>query len=72
MLSTELKQCTDIPIYFKVEDCNYKFEPKDDLTPIELSKVVNVLLAGIIGQDIDNKYYLEQNNLFRHFIKLED
>ena len=66
-INTTPKKVTDIPIYFKYNGTDVKFNPKDDLTPIESFKVIAALLSNYMCQTVDSTYYIDENKLHRHF-----
>ena len=54
-------------IEVKVND--YEYSPKDDITVIELSKIFIFMFASNIGANNDFEFYMNENNLNRHFTK---
>lgn len=45
------------------------YNPKEDITPYELSKIINLMAYGVTAQMISYDWfgYIESNNLLRHF-----
>ena len=51
-------------IYF---DNNWKLEPKDDITPLEVLHI-NIMLSFAHYDNVDFVAYIHEHNLERHFI----
>jgi hypothetical protein len=65
------KKTVDMPIIFVMNGVEMLFKPKDDITVIELSKVMTFLMASVSGGSFDVDYYVRENGLERHFVKKE-
>lgn len=61
----------EIPLYITGEGKEYKYEPLDDLTTIELSKIMMFLIGANIGTVYDAMYYFTENDLMRHFTEVK-
>ena len=66
-ITNEPHQLKEIPITFKYNGEDKRFRPKPDLTPHESIKIMSVMMAGILGENVDTTYFIDENNLHRHF-----
>jgi hypothetical protein len=62
-----LAKISDVPIYFEIDGKQQLLTPKDDITPLEVLKIVTIITAINAGAKIDLDYYVSVNNLSRHF-----
>ena len=67
----ELTKSKDIDFVIGFESgITYKYNPKDDLTTIELSKILMFIMNSNLGIQNDTEFYFLENDLMRHFDRL--
>jgi len=45
----------------------YEYRPKEDLTTLELSKILMFIMNSNLGAQYDIEFYFVENDLMRHF-----
>jgi hypothetical protein len=58
-------------LYIFDKDKQYRYDPKDDITVLELSLVMTMFISGLIPSfnQYEHWRYVKEHNLERHFVE---
>lgn len=62
----------DMYIEFRDGNILKRFEPQEDITMLELNKVYAFVFSNMFWHRFDSEYYIKENGLERHFVKVEE